>query len=63
ADIAAIISKQLNIAITPNRITIALQPGDKAIIAQYTGPRLPEGTTTLPDNATIEYFLINIINV
>lgn len=34
-----------------NRCTNALNPGDTFIVAQYKGPRLPEGATTLPEDA------------
>ncbi|AMK16281.1 STIV orfB116 family protein [Methanobrevibacter olleyae] len=36
-----------------NRITIHVKPGDTVYIAQYTGPRLEEGATVLPDGATL----------
>lgn len=34
-----------------NRITIRAKPGDKIVWAQYKGPRLEEGSTTVPDGA------------
>lgn len=62
-DIARIISQQLGITVPVNRVDVKLQPdtgtepGDIALIAQYSGPRLPAGTTSLPEGATIEYWL------
>ena len=43
-----------------NRVNIKL--GEKAhlIVAQYSGPRLPEGTTSLPRGAEIKYFLVTL---
>jgi len=38
------------------RSTVALVPGDHMIVAQYKGPRLQEGATSLPDGATIEWY-------
>jgi hypothetical protein len=29
-------------------------------VAQYVGPRLPEGTTRLPDGARIDYYLVAV---
>jgi len=42
------------------RDTIALVPGTNTglLVAQYRGPRLPEGATCLPDGATIEWYLV-----
>jgi len=42
------------------RDTIALVPGKNSglLVAQYRGPRLPEGATCLPDGATIEWYLV-----
>jgi len=54
-DIAKIVSNILNINIPYNRISIKLEDEDNLIVAQYTGPRLPEGTTKLPENAKIEF--------
>ena len=34
-----------------NRITIRAKPGDKIVWAQYKGPRLEEGSITVPDDA------------
>lgn len=31
---------------------------DMLLVAQYVGPRLPEGATTLPEGAHIEFFTV-----
>jgi hypothetical protein len=41
-----------------NRPTVKMTAGDKAVVAQYIGPRLPEGATRLPEGARIEFFLV-----
>lgn len=41
------------VGLEQNRISVSAQPGDIVIFTQYRGPRLPEGTTVLPDGATI----------
>ena len=43
-----------------SRQTVALVPGDQAIVAQYIGPRLPEGATSLPEGSRIEFFALEI---
>jgi len=55
AETAAVISSQLGIDVPFNRAHGSIE--DAAIIAQYVGPRLPEGATALPDGAEIRFFL------
>ena len=42
------------------RPTITLQGGDTILVGQYSGPRLPEGATSLPDGAVIVWFLVSV---
>ena len=53
ADTARILSSILGKEIPTNRVTITLNPGDSAIVAQYIGPRLQEGATQLPEGAIL----------
>lgn len=57
---AAIVSRMLGVSLPPNRIDIKLNPGDRILVAQYTGPRLPEGTTELPEGARIEFWIAEV---
>jgi Ni,Fe-hydrogenase maturation factor len=43
----------------PERLTVKLAPADAVIVAQYTGPRLEPGTTTLPEDARITFWLVH----
>ncbi len=43
----------------PERLTVKLAPADAVVVAQYTGPRLEPGTTTLPDDAQITFWLVH----
>lgn len=52
ADTAAVFSSMLGMEVQSARATVALAPGDEAIVGQYKGPRLPEGATQLPAGAT-----------
>lgn len=62
ADTARLFSQILNRPVEPNRITVKLEGGPEigslALIGQYTGPRLPEGATTLPEGAKIEWWVL-----
>ena len=58
ADTAALFSKILGREIATNRESVKLVRGDILLIGQYIGPRLPEGATELPENATIEWWTI-----
>lgn len=56
---AQLFSNLLGVRIETNRVSIHLHRGDKLLVGQYTGPRLPEGATTLPDGAAIEWWLVS----
>lgn len=59
-DSARIISQQLRKELPVNRTQSTLAKGEQALVAQYIGPRLPEGSTTLPEGAQIKYFLVEV---
>lgn len=61
ADTAAVVSDDLGIDANQNRVGIKLQRGDKILVAQLKGGRLPEGATTLPEGFSIEYFLVSVL--
>jgi hypothetical protein len=63
ADTANVISGILERDIPTNRISVTLNPGDSAIVAQYIGPRLPEGATQLPSGATIKFYYLEMVDV
>jgi len=60
ADTANVLEEMLGLPVPANRINVTLQKGDVAIVAQYIGPRLPEGATTLPEGARIEFWLVQL---
>jgi hypothetical protein len=63
ADTAAIVSAELGVNLSMNRQSVKLHLGEVMIVAQYSGPRLPEGTTTLPEGARIDYFIVTVLAV
>ncbi len=42
------------------RITVTLEPGDTLYVAQLQGPRLPEGTTVLPEGSSFAWVKVTL---
>lgn len=70
ADTACILSEVLGIPVPMNRVSVKLPMGTPdwyhrtevlAIVAQYNGPRLPEGTTTLPEGAEFRFYAVRLV--
>lgn len=61
ADTAAVFSDILGIGVHAERSTVALKTGDRAVIGQYSGPRLPEGATQLPEGARIRWIMLRVL--
>lgn len=57
-DTATLFSTLLGIELPVNRISVKLVDDTRLLVGQYTGPRLPEGCTTLPDGASIEWWIV-----
>jgi hypothetical protein len=60
ADTAALFTEQLGVEVKFNRQTVKVGNGDELLLGQYTGPRLPEGATTLPEGAKITWCLVRV---
>jgi hypothetical protein len=60
ADTAAVYSQHLGVEIPVNRVDARFIPGiaETMLIGQFFGPRLPEGATTLPEGAEIQWILV-----
>jgi|ADurb_H2B_01_Slu_FD_contig_21_209177_length_564_multi_7_in_0_out_0_1 hypothetical protein len=65
ADTAVLIGKELGLNVAMNRTTVKLGSAcgfkgqsEYALVAQYNGPRLPEGTTELPPGASFNWWLV-----
>lgn len=59
-DTAAILSEALGRIVEKNRDNLTLEIGDQLLVAQYSGPRLPEGATTLPEGASIRWAVATV---
>lgn len=58
-DTAAIISGLAGFLVPMNRVSVpVLRDADQHILVLYQGPRLAEGSTTLPEGATLSPYLL-----
>ncbi|MEM4709340.1 MAG: DUF1874 domain-containing protein [Fervidicoccaceae archaeon] len=62
-DTARILSSLLGVEIQYNRASATLEPGDVLLVAQYRGPRLPEGATELPEGAEIRFYVVTLTDI
>jgi hypothetical protein len=62
AETAQIVGRQLGVELLPDRRNVVL--GDELmLVAQYVGPRLPEGATELPSGARVDWFLVRLADM
>ena len=59
-DTATMIGDLLGATVVVDRINVSMLSGDKAVVAQFSGPRLPEGTRTLPKGSTFKWLLVEV---
>jgi hypothetical protein len=59
-DTANVIASLLDCEVPFNRCSLSLTAEDTLFVAQYKGPRLPEGATKLPEGATIEFLKVTL---
>ena len=60
ADTAAIFSSLLGLDVPCNRVTFTLEEDVVLFVGQYKGPRLPEGATSLPEGAKVEWAMVTL---
>lgn len=60
ASTAAVFAAELGVEVPANRISVSLNKGVEVLVGQYRGPRLEEGVTTLPEEATIVWLRVTI---
>jgi hypothetical protein len=64
ADIAALAAASLQWRprdLPVNRVNLTLKIGDVLFVAQYLGPRLPEGATELPEGSRLEWRRVEVV--
>ena len=61
SDTANLLTGLLGIPVYAERRTVTIpEDGAYMMVAQYSGPRLPEGATTLPEGATITWWMVRV---
>lgn len=60
ADTAAVFADVLGVPVPCNRVSVSLDHCATALVGQYSGPRLPEGATSLPEGATIKWVIVGV---
>lgn len=60
ADTANVFSSVLGCPVPMSRVTVSLVQGDRILVGQYSGIRLPEGATTLPPGSRIRWVTVTI---
>ena len=58
ADTANVLTDILGMEIPVNRMSVTLNEGDVLYVAQITGGRLPEGSTTLPNGFAFKFMKV-----
>lgn len=58
ADTAAILTNLLGFDVPCNRVSFNMADCLELYVAQYNGPRLPEGTTELPEGSSFTFYLV-----
>ena len=59
-DTANLFSNLLCMDVPMNRVSVTLEKGDILIVGQYQGARLPEGTSVLPEEASINWMCVHV---
>ena len=60
ADTAKIFGQQLLTEIPVARVTVQFSHDEFIVVGQYSGPRLPEGASVLPEGATIKWYVVHV---
>lgn len=57
-DTALLMGNMLGVMVECRRISLSMKEADQLLVGQYNGPRLPEGATSLPQGATLRWYLV-----
>jgi hypothetical protein len=60
-DTATLFADCLGIDVTMNRQTVVMASGDRALVGQHVGERLPVGTVFRPIDSEIRWLIVEVI--
>ena len=60
-DLCKVVHARYGVKIPFNRVSNTLSPGERVLVVQYKGPRLPEGSTKLPEGSTIDFLVVDVL--
>ena len=58
AETADVFASVLGVPVPHARVNVVLRPEAELLVGQYVGVRLPEGATSLPEGARIDWFVV-----
>jgi len=61
-DTAELFAERLGVAVSMNRHTVVMRFGDRALVGQHVGERLPVGAVTRPVDAEIRWLLVEVMD-
>lgn len=61
SDTASLYSNILGVKIVANRRNDKIDKDTLLVVGQYTGPRLPEGVTSLPEGSAINWWRVEVL--
>jgi len=61
-DLAEVVSSDLGVKITANRVTYTVDGKTAMLICQYRGERLPEGAKKLPKGSNVDYYYVALLS-
>jgi hypothetical protein len=57
-DACRVYGELLQVTVPMNRVSVQLGFSEVSLVGQYSGPRLPEGATMLPEGANIRWLVV-----
>ena len=60
-DLCDVIAHRYGVKLACNRASASLEKGEKVLVIQYLGQRLPEGSKELPEGSTINFLIVEVL--
>jgi hypothetical protein len=60
---ARVLTDTLGVPVAVARVNVRIAKGDLLVVAQFHGARLPEGATTLPEGASLDFAFVRNVGI